>query len=135
TGETSAGLSNAGYDLRIKQDLVIPPKGFATASAIEYFKMPDNIVAEVHDKSTLARKGLQAFNTFIEPNWQGYLTLEFINHSNEPISLKAGQGVVLVVFEYMNKRTIKPYNGKYQNQEDRPVGAISSETLEERRYG
>ena len=62
----SYGLSEAGYDLRIKQAVTLHPfKRFALASTIEKFDMPRDLVAVVHDKSTWARKGLSVFNTEI----------------------------------------------------------------------
>lgn len=75
----SHGLSEAGYDIRIKQDVVLHPlRRFALASTIEYFQMPDNLVGVVHDKSTWARRKLSVQNTCIEPGWCGYLTLELV---------------------------------------------------------
>ena len=79
----SWGLSEAGYDIRIKQDVIFKPAAntvatkwinngkqfgiwdhgrFTLASAIEEFDMPDCLVGIVHDKSTWARKGLSVFN-------------------------------------------------------------------------
>jgi hypothetical protein len=64
----SYGLSEAGYDLRIKQAITLHPlRRFAIASTMERFNMPENFVAIVHDKSTWARRGLSVFNTVIEP--------------------------------------------------------------------
>ena len=55
----SHGLSEAGYDLRIKQAITLHPlKRFAIASTVERFEMPSDLVAIVHDKSTWARRGL-----------------------------------------------------------------------------
>jgi dCTP deaminase len=73
------GLGPAGYDVRIAQDLQLPPGGFALASTVEHFDVPDYLTAEVKDKSTWARRGLSLFNTIIEPGWRGFLTLELKN--------------------------------------------------------
>lgn len=82
---TSYGLSEAGYDIRIAQDIKFYRRtneyeirgplvqnnwgsgNFVLASAIEEFQMPKKFMAIVHDKSTWARKGLSVFNTVIEP--------------------------------------------------------------------
>lgn len=119
----SFGLSEAGYDIRIKQDILLHPfRRFALASAIERFQMPDNLVGVVHDKSTWARRKLSVFNTVIEPGWHGFLTLELVYHGWMPLRIKAGSGIAQVLFHEM----VVPasYSGKYQNQADRPVAAI-----------
>lgn len=148
-GGTSFGLSEAGYDIRIKQEIVFAAnsqgcgphilvqapelarqpgwgkKGrFALASAMEEFQMPDNLVGIVHDKSTWARKGLSVFNTVIEPGWNGFLTLELVFHGHEDLIIPAGSGIAQVIFHETAVRT--RYTGKYQNQEDKPVSAIDS---------
>jgi len=94
----SHGLAEAGYDIRIKQDIVFVPAGeyysvppfrstqvadhdlilvdgkvkkgrFTIASSVEQFFMPTDLVGLVKDKSTWARRGLSVFNTVIEPGW------------------------------------------------------------------
>lgn len=117
----SYGLTEAGYDIRIKQDIWLSPtKRFTLASAIEEFNMPPNLVGVVHDKSTWARQGLSVFNTVIEPAWRGFLTLE-LAYWGEGLRIPAGAGIAQVLFH----RTLHyaAYEGKYQNQADMPVGA------------
>ena len=119
----SYGLSEAGYDIRIKQSLTFHPlRRFALASSVERFTMPSDLVGVVHDKSTWARQGLSVFNTVIEPGWEGYLTLELVYHGWRPISIPAGAGIAQVLFH--ETRSDAQYSGKYQGQEDRPVAAI-----------
>lgn len=136
----SFGLSEAGYDIRIKQNIqffkdgdirrvgVMYPDGpdfsegrFVIASAIEEFNMPSDLVGIVHDKSSWARQGLSVFNTVIEPGWKGFLTLELVYHGNEELTIPAGAGIAQVVFHKLSQPS--SYTGKYQNQEDRPVTA------------
>ena len=120
----SHGLSEAGYDIRIKQAVTLHPfKRFALASTIEHFHMPKDLVAIVHDKSTWARQGLSVFNTVIEPGWKGWLTLELVYHGWRPLRIPAGAGIAQVIFHQLE--TPADYgNGKYQNQADRPVNAV-----------
>ncbi len=119
----SHGLSEAGYDIRIKQDVTLHPfSRFRLASAIEEFHMPDNLVAIVHDKSSWARRGLSVFNTVIEPGWKGFLTLELVYHRWLPLRIPAGSGIAQVIFHHVTEPA--SYAGKYQNQADRPVAAI-----------
>ncbi len=118
----SHGLAEAGYDIRIKQDVTMTDgHRFTLASAIEEFDMPDNLVGIVHDKSTWARRGLSVFNTVIEPGWKGFLTLELVYHGRHPLYIPEGSGIAQVVFHRTVERA--SYDGKYQNQPDHPVEA------------
>lgn len=139
----SFGLGEAGYDIRIKQEIhfsryddgrrCIYMTGerellfgrFALASAIEQFQMPNNLTGIVHDKSTWARRGLSVFNTVIEPGWHGFLTLELVYHGDEELIIPAGSGIAQVMFHEVKAPAV--YTGKYQFQDDRPVPAIKSE--------
>lgn len=138
-GGTSFGLGEAGYDIRIKQEIHFQNAGshfihltsedsglgrFCLASAMDEFQMPDDLVGIVHDKSTWARRGLSVFNTVIEPGWHGFLTLELVYHGEDELVIPAGSGIAQVVFH----RTSQPahYSGKYQGQADEPVKAIDS---------
>lgn len=144
----SYGLSEAGYDIRIKQQVVFSKSGgnnelwcttsfkeengytnlltceknnFALASAIEEFQMPNNLAGVVHDKSTWARQGLSVFNTVIEPGWNGFLTLELVYHGNKELIIPAGSGIAQVIFTQISSPAT--YSGKYQNQENNPVSS------------
>ena len=116
----SWGLSHAGYDVRIAEDLTLLPGSFALGSTVEKFQMPSDVLAMVHDKSSWARQGLSLFNTVIEPGWYGYLTLELVNHSNNVLRIKSGQPIAQIVFMRLTEPTESPYSGKYQNQESGP---------------
>lgn len=144
----SHGLSEAGYDIRIKQDVRFYPSEhhtphhaifvpseqhpdfvpmlhigrFTLASAIEEFDMPADLVGVVHDKSTWARQGLSVFNTVIEPGWKGFLTLELVYHGQNELHIPAGSGIAQVIFSPVS--VAAQYDGKYQNQIDKPVDSI-----------
>lgn len=140
----SYGLGEAGYDIRIKQDItfyrlfgLIPMVKvvdgdqvshhlgkFTLASAIEKFNMSPSCVAIVHDKSTWARRALSVFNTVIEPGWKGYLTLELVYHGRKKLHIPAGSGIAQVLFHLVQEPA--SYNGKYMNQENKPVAARPS---------
>ncbi|UCR75533.1 dCTP deaminase [Alcaligenes phage vB_Af_QDWS595] len=144
---TSYGLTEAGYDIRIKQNVYFEPhlktsigmqvgvvqgygeislsKGrFCLASSIEEFDMPEHLVGKVHDKSTWARRGLSVFNTVIEPGWKGFLTLELVYHGEEKLFIPAGSGIAQILF--FETQHHASYDGKYQNQENKPVPAKES---------
>lgn len=122
----SFGLSEAGYDIRINRGVTLHPfKRFALASTYDYFDMPHDLVGVVHDKSTWARRGLSVFNTVIEPSWRGWLTLELVYHGWGVLHIPAGAGIAQVMFHQITE--MAAYSGKYQDQPNRPVGAIKSE--------
>jgi dCTP deaminase len=136
----SWGLSEAGYDIRVKQDIVFRKSfgkfetivdgvfgsigNFCLASAIEEFQMPHNLVGIVHDKSTWARQGLSVFNTVIENGFFGGLTLELVYHGRDGLHIPAGAGIAQVIFHETIERA--SYSGKYQGQSTDPTPAIFS---------
>lgn len=126
----SYGLSCAGYDVRIKQDVTLPPGAFALASIMEYMEIPTDLAAELKDKSSMARQGLSVFNTIIEPGWKGWLTVELANQSKEIIFIPQGSPIGQVVFKQMSGHARKPYQGKYQNQANEPVPYINEKPPE-----
>lgn len=118
----SHGLTEAGYDIRIKQGVIMNQGNrFVLASSVERFNMPTHLVGVVHDKSTWARRGLSVFNTVIEPGWHGWLTLELVYHGSENLIIPDGAGIAQVLFHELH--SVASYDGKYQGQEDRPVEA------------
>lgn len=119
----TAGVSHAGYDIRVSQNVMLAPGAFALASTVEHFDMPKDVLGIVHDKSTWARKGLSVFNTVIEPGWRGFLTLELVLHSNKGLLIEEGSPIAQVVFHRLDQ-PVGGYDGKYQDQPDRPVAAI-----------
>ena len=137
----SFGLSQCGYDIRIKQDITLYPitlknmflnslsvnverPSFSLASTIEKFNLPNHLMFNVADKSSLARIGLAIQNTIAEPGWSGYLTLELNNQGPNIIKLYAGQPIAQVIFMRLDKSTENPYRGKYHKQGNFPQPAI-----------
>lgn len=144
-GGVTYGLGEAGYDIRIDQDIHFQPPNyhnngsmirgpmvsrnqvatygnFILASTMEEFNMPTNLVGIVHDKSSWARQGLSVFNTVIEPGWAGTLTLELMFHGPDPVTIPKGAGIAQVIFT--TTREARGYKGRYQNQPSGPVPAI-----------
>lgn len=126
----SYGLGPAGYDLRLDWgknwsdvDHVLAADEFRLAATVEYFRLPNNVIGMVYDKSSWARRGLSCFNTVLEPGWEGYLTLELKNMSRQSIYLPQGVPIAQVVFTYLDQPTEMPYDGKYQKQAAGPQEA------------
>lgn len=98
---------------------IIPPNSFALARTVEFFRIPRNILTICLGKSTYARCGIIVNVTPLEPEWQGYVTLEFSNTTPLPAKIYANEGVAQVIFLQSDEDCETSYldrGGKYQNQ-------------------
>ena len=60
---------------------------------MEYFRIPRNVLTICLGKSTYARCGIIVNVTPFEPEWEGYVTLEFSNTTPLPAKIYANEGV------------------------------------------
>jgi len=98
---------------------IIPPNSFVLARTIEYFRIPRNVLTICVGKSTYARCGIIVNVTPFEPEWEGYVTLEFSNTTPLPAKIYANEGVAQVIFfesEEACEISYKDRKGKYQGQ-------------------
>ena len=98
---------------------VIPPNSFALASTVEYFKIPRNVLTICLGKSTYARCGIIVNVTPLEPEWEGYVTLEFSNTSPLPAKIYANEGACQFLFfegKEAPKHSYADKKGKYMKQ-------------------
>jgi len=100
----------------LRRRLAANPSYKALAFTQEDLKMPDDVSAQVADKSSHARLFCSAFNTFIDPGFHGNLTLELVNLSDQEIHFKKGDPIVQLIFSQLDEPTCSPYRGKYQHQ-------------------
>ena len=111
--------SNSFVD--VKSDIcIIPPNSFALARTVEYFRIPRNILTICLGKSTYARCGIIVNVTPFEPEWEGYVTLEFSNTTPLPAKIYANEGVAQVIFfesDEVCETSYKDRGGKYQGQQ------------------
>src|SRR3546814_13291565 len=77
---------------------IIPPNSFALARTMEYFRIPRSVLTICLGKSTYARCGIIVNVTPFEPEWEGYVTLEFSNTTPLPAKVYAGEGCDQVLF-------------------------------------
>ena len=83
----------------LKADVcIIPPNSFALARTVEYLRIPRNVMVVCLGKSTYARCGIIVNVTPFEPEWEGYVTLEFSNTTPLPAKIYANEGVAQVIF-------------------------------------
>lgn len=100
-----------------RDEIIIPPKSFILATTMEYIKLPDNMTAFVEGRSSIGRMGLFIQNAgWVDPGFEGEITLEIFNANSLPIKLHAGRRICQLVFAEMDQTTTNPYRGKYQGQ-------------------
>jgi dCTP deaminase len=148
-GVISYGLSSYGYDARVadefkiftnvdsavvdpknfsdqsfvdrRQDVcVIPPNSFALARTVEYFRIPRDVLVICLGKSTYARCGIIVNVTPLEPEWEGFVTLEFSNTTPLPARVYANEGACQFLFLKADEACEVSYRdrgGKYMAQQ------------------
>ena len=105
------------YDTVKKKAFLLLPNQFVLATTMEYFRLPDYLTAFVEGRSSVGRMGLFIQNAgWVDPGFEGEITLELFNASDKPILLEAGRRVGQLVFAQLDDRAENPYNGKYQKQ-------------------
>ena len=98
---------------------IIPPNSFALARTVEYFRIPRNVLVVCLGKSTYARCGIIVNVTPLEPEWEGYVTLEFSNTTPLPAKIYADEGACQFLFLQGNEPCETSYAdraGKYMGQ-------------------
>lgn len=102
---------------------VLHPGEFVLASTLERFTLSNKIAARLEGKSSLGRLGLLTHSTagFIDPGFDGCITLELSNVSNLPITLWPGMKVGQLAIFTLSSPAETPYGSgtlgsKYQGQ-------------------
>lgn len=105
------------------ESITLPPHSFLLATTQEYVRLPHNITAFVEGRSSIGRIGLFIQNAgWVDPGFEGNITLELYNANSLPIRLEVGRRICQLVFCFMDQAADKPYAGKYQGQQ-RAVGS------------
>jgi dCTP deaminase len=147
-GVISYGVSSFGYDVRVADEYkvftdvysvvvdpkefdarsfvdvkadycIIPPRSFALARTLEYFRIPADVLVICVGKSTYARCGIIVNVTPLEPEWCGHLTLEISNTTPLPAKIYSNEGLAQLLFfqgDETPEVTYASKAGKYQDQ-------------------
>jgi dCTP deaminase len=113
-------FSEKTFVSKIGDECIIPPNSFALARTVEKFKIPRDVLVICVGKSTYARCGIIVNVTPLEPEWEGYVTLEFSNTTPLPAKIYAGEGACQFLFLKGDKECKTSYKdklGKYQGQQ------------------
>jgi dCTP deaminase len=102
---------------------ILHPGEFVLASTLERIRLPDDLVGRLEGKSSLGRLGLLIHSTagFIDPGWDGHVTLELSNVANLPITIYYAMTIGQLSFVQLSEPAEKPYGSgelgsKYQGQ-------------------
>lgn len=99
------------------ETITIPPHSFLLATTMEWVKLPNDLTAFVEGRSSIGRLGLFIQNAgWVDPGFEGTITLELYNANSLPITLTAGRRICQLVFCKMDQAAANPYRGKYQGQ-------------------
>jgi dCTP deaminase len=93
------------------ESFVIHPGEFCLGRTEEWVELPDDIVARIEGKSSLGRLGLIVHATagFVDPGFQGTLTLEITNLTRVPIILWPGKPIAQLSFMTLDAPAQRPY--------------------------
>ena len=102
---------------------VLHPGEFVLGVTLEYVELPNDLVGRLDGKSSLGRLGLVVHSTagFVDPGWQGNLTLELSNLATLPIILYYGMKTSQISLMRLSSPAEHPYGSKglgsrYQGQ-------------------
>lgn len=116
-----------------EEPFILHPGEFALGTTLERIQLPDDLLGRLDGKSTLGRVGLMIHSTagYVDPGWDGHLTLELTNVSNLPVLLFPGMRIGQISFTQMTTAVDVPYGdprlgSHYQGQ----VGATPSAPLD-----
>lgn len=102
---------------------VLHPGEFVLGSTLERVSLPDTLAARLEGKSSLGRLGLITHSTagFIDPGFEGHVTLELSNLAPLPLKLWPGMKVGQLAVFALSSPAEQPYGSavrgsRYQGQ-------------------
>ena len=105
------------------EPFILHPGEFVLGSTLERIGVPNDLVARLEGKSSLGRLGLLIHSTagYVDPGWDGELTLELSNVANLPITIYPGMKIGQISFFRLSSPAAVPYGAsatrsKYQGQ-------------------
>ena len=95
-------------EVRSDEAFILHPGEFVLGSTFEYVTLPDDIAARLEGKSSLGRLGLLTHSTagFVDPGFQGHVTLELSNVASLPIKLWPGMKIGQLCFFQLSSARI-----------------------------
>jgi dCTP deaminase len=102
-----------GVEEMYADSILLQPGKFVLGETLECIGLPDNIVATIEGKSSIARLGVGLHQTggWIDAGFRGTITLEMSNANQRPVRLYTGMPIGQLVF-YTTERATRPYDKK-----------------------
>ena len=99
---------------------ILHPGEFVLGATLERVTRPDDLGARLDGKSSLGRLGLLIHSTagFIDPGFDGHVTLELSNVANLPISIYYGMKIGQISFMRMTEPASIPYGSSALGSKD-----------------
>ena len=117
------------YKIDKKEGFVLHPNHFVLASTKEWVRVPDDMVLRIEGKSTLARMGVLTHSAgFVDPGFEGTLTLEISNQADIPVILYPDMYICQVSLEYLSSPAEVPYNKRKKSLYHRSIGPKTPDT-------
>ena len=112
------------------EPFILHPGEFVLGSTVERVAIPDDLVARLEGKSSLGRLGLLIHSTagYIDPGWDGHITLELSNVARLPITIYAGMKIGQLSFQQLTTPIDQPYIRASIRASVAPPRAASSRT-------
>jgi dCTP deaminase len=117
--------------IKLKRDepFILHPNNFVIASTIEKIKVPDDMVVRVEGKSSLARMGILVHTAgFVDPGFEGEITLEISNQSNLAIAIYPGMYICQIACEILSSPSEVPYNKRKKSLYSGQKGPVEANT-------
>lgn len=99
--------------------VIQPPNSVMLGHTVECFNIPRDIIATCLGKSTYARASVSLIVTPLEPEWEGFLVVEIVNHAKLPVKIYTNQGIGQLMFNLTDDVCDVSYadrGGKYMGQ-------------------
>ena len=107
------------------EPFILHPGEFVLGSTLERVRLPDDLVARLEGKSRLGRLGLLIHSTagFIDPGFDGHVTLELSNVANLPITIYPSMKIGQLSFMQLSEPAETPYGSARSARSTRGSGA------------
>jgi dCTP deaminase len=106
------------YEIADGVEFAMKPQSHLLIGSVETVKMPEDLCADLSLKSKFGRGGFLPWSQgFVDPGYQGKLTISLINMSPHPVILTGGQPICHMIFRLLRSATQKPYSGEYNGSQ------------------
>lgn len=119
------------FEVAPDEPCILHPGEFLLGATWEYVKLDSTVAARLEGKSSLGRLGILTHSTagFIDPGFEGHITLELSNVSTLPVKLWPGMKIGQMCFFQMSSPAENPYgsakNGSHYQGQRGPTASRS----------